>query len=62
MRRTDGQTPASPGMHLLGTPRATSTAHVVRGEQAPSTPWFGDRLEEPASSWESAWIDLGGEG
>jgi hypothetical protein len=24
--------------------------------------WLGDFVEEPPNSWESAWIDLGGEG
>jgi hypothetical protein len=39
-----------------------SASQLGRLEQRTAAHSFGDPVEDPASSWEAAWIDLGGEG
>jgi hypothetical protein len=62
MRRTDHQ-PVSPnGIPVPGASAAPPTSHLGSLEPWTAAHRFGDLMEEPAASWETAWIDLGGEG
>lgn len=61
-----GRTNSQPAAHdpfaapALGMGGALSQAGD--GEPARGTPLVGERAERSLASWESAWIDLGGEG
>jgi hypothetical protein len=36
--------------------------HPGEAEHAPISAYAGDLVDGPGTSWEAAWIDLGGEG
>jgi hypothetical protein len=62
MRRTD-----QPGSGPYGRPSywlrfSCPTDPLGRADQAPGATPGNDPADEPHSNWESAWIDLGGEG
>jgi hypothetical protein len=62
MRRTDSQwLPFDSGSDLL---RGLSTpwGHSPQSEQSSGGNLLGDFMEGSSPHWESAWIDLGGEG
>jgi hypothetical protein len=61
MRRTDAQwLPFDAGLELL---RGLSPwGHLSQSEHPPAANLLGDFVEGSAPHWESAWIDLGGEG
>jgi hypothetical protein len=62
MRRNDFQAVASNGLPMLGSKSANLSAHTIHLEQGTTYHKQGDLWEEAVSHWESAWIDIGGEG
>jgi hypothetical protein len=59
---TDIQPEVSAGLPVVYGKQANGAGHSTRLEPRPGSVLFGDSLEDIASDWELAWIDLGGEG
>jgi hypothetical protein len=62
MRRTDHAPIAPNGPPAPIAKAAPPTSHLGSLEPWTTAHRFGDLAEEPPGSWETAWIDLGGEG
>lgn len=62
MRRTDHQPVSPSGIPAPGATVAPPTSHLGSLEPWTTAHRFGDMVEEPTTNWETAWIDLGGEG
>jgi hypothetical protein len=62
MRRTDIRPVYWNGLPVLCSKWPNPAVHLAQVEQRTTAHPSGDVSEEPISSWESAWIDLGGEG
>lgn len=62
MRRTDHQSVSPNGLPVPAAKTALPASHLGGLEPWTAAYRFGDLIDEPPSSWETAWIDLGGEG
>jgi hypothetical protein len=62
MRRNDLHSLAPDGIPHLYSKLTLPPGHPGWPEQRATTQICGDFADDPGASWESAWIDLGGEG